>query len=231
MENHLIVTTYCEVLESREPQDRAAAHPRRERDPYWPGVRIVCRRPSGWHRAGCAFRPSALEGRSDRRRSVDARASSDNASACWMGARHRGPHGQSGAGAGGRGEAEREVAAVAGGFPTLRCRPSKPAACCPFNTRARTAVTNIQNSMLLFAAFTQDRTDLLSSALEDRIHQPYRAPLCSTASGDQGTDRRGGHSRRLPERSGSVRCSCFWTRRSRRKRRSRESPPISPSAN
>ncbi len=27
------------------------------------------------------------------------------------------------------------------------------------------------------AAFTQDRPDLLSSALEDRIHQPYRAPL------------------------------------------------------
>jgi homoserine kinase len=31
--------------------------------------------------------------------------------------------------------------------------------------------------MLLLAAFTQDRPDLLSSALEDRIHQPYRAPL------------------------------------------------------
>jgi homoserine kinase len=32
--------------------------------------------------------------------------------------------------------------------------------------------------MLLLAAFTQDRQDLLSSALEDRVHQPYRAPLC-----------------------------------------------------
>jgi homoserine kinase len=31
--------------------------------------------------------------------------------------------------------------------------------------------------MLLLAAFTQDRPDLLPSALEDRIHQPYRAPL------------------------------------------------------
>jgi len=40
------------------------------------------------------------------------------------------------------------------------------------------AVTNIQNSMLLLAAFTQGRRDLLSSALEDRIHQPFRAPLC-----------------------------------------------------
>jgi homoserine kinase len=40
------------------------------------------------------------------------------------------------------------------------------------------AVANIQNSMLLLAAFGQGRPDLLSAALEDRIHQPYRAPLC-----------------------------------------------------
>jgi homoserine kinase len=40
------------------------------------------------------------------------------------------------------------------------------------------AVTNVQNSMLLLAAFVQGRRDLLASALEDRMHQPYRAPLC-----------------------------------------------------
>lgn len=40
------------------------------------------------------------------------------------------------------------------------------------------AVANIQNSMLLLASFSQGRPDLLSAALEDRIHQPYRAPLC-----------------------------------------------------
>ena len=32
--------------------------------------------------------------------------------------------------------------------------------------------------MLLLAAFTQGRGDLLAPALEDRVHQPYRAPLC-----------------------------------------------------
>ena len=32
--------------------------------------------------------------------------------------------------------------------------------------------------MLLLAAFTQGRYDLLSAALDDRIHQPYRAKLC-----------------------------------------------------
>ncbi len=40
------------------------------------------------------------------------------------------------------------------------------------------AVANIQNSMFLLAAFTQGRPDLLAAALEDRIHQPYRAPFC-----------------------------------------------------
>jgi homoserine kinase len=40
------------------------------------------------------------------------------------------------------------------------------------------AVVNIQNSMLLLAAFTQGRHELLTAALEDRIHQPYRAKLC-----------------------------------------------------
>lgn len=40
------------------------------------------------------------------------------------------------------------------------------------------AVTNIQNSMLSLAAFSQGQRDLLAAALEDRIHQPYRARLC-----------------------------------------------------
>ncbi|HTZ97900.1 MAG TPA: homoserine kinase [Terriglobales bacterium] len=40
------------------------------------------------------------------------------------------------------------------------------------------AVTNIQNSMLLLAALTEGNEPLLAAALEDRIHQPYRAQLC-----------------------------------------------------
>jgi homoserine kinase len=40
------------------------------------------------------------------------------------------------------------------------------------------AVANLQNSMLLLAAFIQGRPKLVSAALEDRMHQPYRAPLC-----------------------------------------------------
>lgn len=39
-------------------------------------------------------------------------------------------------------------------------------------------VANIQNVALLVSAFAEGRYDLLASALDDRIHQPYRAALC-----------------------------------------------------
>lgn len=40
------------------------------------------------------------------------------------------------------------------------------------------AVTNIQNSMLLLAAFTEGNQSFFAGVLQDRIHQPYRAKLC-----------------------------------------------------
>jgi homoserine kinase len=48
----------------------------------------------------------------------------------------------------------------------------------PENYSRADAVLNIQNSLFLLAAFMQGRTELLAPSLEDRIHQPYRAPLC-----------------------------------------------------
>jgi homoserine kinase len=47
-------------------------------------------------------------------------------------------------------------------------------------------VANIQNSMLLLAAFFQGDHALLGSALDDRIHQPYRAQLCPLLPALQG---------------------------------------------
>jgi homoserine kinase len=40
------------------------------------------------------------------------------------------------------------------------------------------AVANIQSSSLLALAFAQGRSDLLQLAMRDRIHQPWRAPIC-----------------------------------------------------
>jgi homoserine kinase len=40
------------------------------------------------------------------------------------------------------------------------------------------AVFNIQRAALLTAAFAQGRLDLLATAMQDRIHQPYRQDAC-----------------------------------------------------
>lgn len=101
----------------------------------------------------------------------------DNASACWFGgltvARMSG-------------EAEAQVVWVRpkGKWPLLLAIPEKALSteqargALPAQYSRADAVTNIQNSMLLLAAFTRGRHELLEAALEDRIHQPYRAPLC-----------------------------------------------------
>lgn len=101
----------------------------------------------------------------------------DNASACWMGgltvARMSG-------------EAEAQVVSVRpkGKWPLLLAVPEQSLSTeaargvLPVQYSRADAVTNIQNSMLLLAAFAQGRPDFLSSALDDRIHQPYRAVLC-----------------------------------------------------
>ncbi len=101
----------------------------------------------------------------------------DNASACWMGgltvARMSG-------------SAESRVACIRpkGKWPLLLAIPDQALLTeearrvLPAHYSRADAVANIQNSMLLLAAFTQGSHNLLSAALEDRIHQPYRAPLC-----------------------------------------------------
>jgi homoserine kinase len=43
--------------------------------------------------------------------------------------------------------------------------------------------------MLLLAAFTQGKPEFLATALEDRIHQPYRAALCPLLPAMQEFDR------------------------------------------
>jgi homoserine kinase len=40
------------------------------------------------------------------------------------------------------------------------------------------AIFNVQRASLLVAAFAQGRLDLLATAMQDRLHQPYRAEAC-----------------------------------------------------
>lgn len=48
----------------------------------------------------------------------------------------------------------------------------------PETYRRADAVRNVQNAMLLACAWQQGRGDLLVAAMRDRMHQPFRAPLC-----------------------------------------------------
>jgi homoserine kinase len=105
----------------------------------------------------------------------------DNASACWMGGLTVARMSNLSDNA-----AEAQVLAIRpkGKWPLLLAVPAQSLSTeaarrvLPAQYSRADAVANLQNSMLLLAAFTQGRPDVLSSALQDRLHQPYRAALC-----------------------------------------------------
>jgi len=55
---------------------------------------------------------------------------------------------------------------------------SKARAALPASYALSDVVANIQSAGLLGLAFAQGRADLLHIAMSDRIHQPWRAPIC-----------------------------------------------------
>lgn len=101
----------------------------------------------------------------------------DNASACWSGgltvARMCADAGIQAARLRPRGKWPLLLAVPEESLPTEQARCVLPA-----RYSREDAIINVQNSMLLLAAFAQGRHDLLAAALDDRIHQPYRADLC-----------------------------------------------------
>jgi homoserine kinase len=177
MENHLLLTTYREALQA-------------ENKPVIPlALRIENEIPIG---KGCGSSAAArlagiglanhfgrLGWSADR---IVGEAAwrehhPDNAAACWMGGL-----------AIARMSAERKTQMVRitpkGKWPLLLAVPGETLRTeearrvLPEQYSRADVVTNIQNSMLLLAAFSQGRRDLLSAALGDRVHQPYRSRLC-----------------------------------------------------
>jgi homoserine kinase len=65
------------------------------------------------------------------------------------------------------------VALPAEPLPTSQARRVLPA-----SYSLADVVANLQSVSLLPLAFAQARADLLQVAMQDRIHQPYRAPIC-----------------------------------------------------
>src|SRR5207302_6738143 len=177
LNEHLILNTYREVMESGERKVVPLSLRIANDIPIGKG----CGSSSAARLAGIAlanhfgrlrWTDAQIVGEASRREHHP-----DNASACWWGgltvARMSG-------------DAEVQVACVRpkGKWPLLLAIPEqslateKARAVLPAQYSRADAVVNIQNSMLLLAALTQGRHDFLSASLEDRIHQPYRAPLC-----------------------------------------------------
>jgi homoserine kinase len=63
-------------------------------------------------------------------------------------------------------------------LPADQLPTSKARAVLPASYPLSDVVANIQAVSMLGLAFAQARTDLLRIAMADRIHQPYRAPIC-----------------------------------------------------
>jgi len=177
MENHLILATYREILQAQDAEVIPLSLRIKNDIPIGKG----CGSSAAARLAGIAmanhfgrlhWTDAQIIGEASRREHHP-----DNASACWMGgltvARMAG-------------ESEAQVVSIRpkGKWPLLLAVPDQALSTeearrvLPAQYSRADAVANIQNAMLLLAAFTQGRHDLLSAALQDRIHQPYRAPLC-----------------------------------------------------
>ena len=63
-------------------------------------------------------------------------------------------------------------------LPSVSLATSKARALLPAHYSREDAVANIQSTALLVAAFSQNRPDLLRTAMRDRLHQPYRMAAC-----------------------------------------------------
>ena len=177
VENHLILTTYREVLHAEGKPVQPLALRIENQIPIGKG----CGSSASARLAGIALAVHFGKLRWNDPRIVGEASQRehhpDNAAACWMGGV---------AVARMSGESEAQVARIVpkGRWPLILAVPPEPLSTeearrvLPTQYSRADAVTNIQNSMLLLAAFVQGRPDLLASALEDRIHQPYRATLC-----------------------------------------------------
>jgi homoserine kinase len=63
-------------------------------------------------------------------------------------------------------------------LPSTALATSEARALLPGKYSREAAVANIQATALLVAAFAQGRGDLLRTAMQDRLHQPYRMEAC-----------------------------------------------------
>ena len=177
IKDHLILTTYWEVLQAEKKPVRPLALRIDNQIPIGKGCgSSAAARLAGIALAvefgGLGWTESQIVGEASRREHHP-----DNAAACWAG-------GLAVARMSANGEAQIARIAPRGTWPLLLAVPPQALSTeqarrvLPSQYSRSDTVANVQNSMLLLAAFIQGRADLLASALDDRLHQPYRASLC-----------------------------------------------------
>lgn len=177
LQNHLVLQTYREVLESEGRAVTPLALDIVNQIPIGKG----CGSSAAARLAGIALAVHFGRLGWDESDIVDEASRRehhpDNAAACWMG-------GIAIAGSFNNGQTQMATLKPKGKWPLLLAVPEetlsteKARGVLPDQYPRADVVSNLQNSMLMFTAFSQGRHDLLPAALEDRIHQPYRASLC-----------------------------------------------------
>lgn len=173
LQDHLILSTYQEILQTHGREVRPLALRIRNDIPVGKG----CGSSAAARLAGIALavRIGGLHWSDAQivREASRREHHPDNASACWWGGLTVARMSST---------AETQVISMRpkGKWPLLVAIPDEALSTdearrvLPVQYSRADAVVNVQNAMLLLAAFTQGRPDLLSAALEDRIHQPYR---------------------------------------------------------
>lgn len=177
LESHLILSTYSDVLRAEGRRIYPLSLAIENQFPIGKGLgSSAAARLAGIalavHFGGLRWSSARIIGEASRREHHP-----DNAAACWMG-------GVTVARMTGEGEAQVARFMPKGKWPLLLAIPDESLPTeqardvLPAEYSRADIVANIQNSMLLLAALFQGERKLLATALEDRIHQPYRAKLC-----------------------------------------------------
>ena len=102
----------------------------------------------------------------------------DNVAACWLGGMTASAMAEGGEGVVAASFAQDSGWGLMLVLPPIGLATKKARALLPERYSRTDAMTNVQHTALLVAAFAQRRGDLLRTAMLDRLHQPYRAAAC-----------------------------------------------------
>lgn len=188
LENHLILTTYTQVLQSENKPVVPLALKISNEFPIGKG----CGSSAAARLAGIALAVHFGRLRWDSNRIIGEASRRehhpDNAAACWMG-------GVAVARTLSDGQAQVANFMPKGRWPLLLAVPEdalpteSAREVLPQQYSRADVVTNIQNSMLLLSALCQGDQTMLAPALDDKLHQPWRARLCPLLPALQGFPR------------------------------------------